>query len=470
MADAPKRTKPFIVLIACVAALGGLVFGYDIAGAGATFVMSGFQEHFGWDTASQSSIDKDKGLINGLFGLGATIGALLNSYFAEKYGRRPALGLSSVVFTFGVSIQAWSPTMGVMWFGRIFSGMGVGLLSMCSPVYISECAPEHVRGALGTLWQLAVTSGIVLASFCNLGLQHWDEGWRISYGGNGIFAILLMACLAFLPESPRWLAAHGTEEQVKEALSKMRFEDEIESELVKLHLEAEEEKELGQAPWSEVFSGKHHMRRRVIIGVALFAFQQLCGINAVMFYAPDILNTFFTESQAVTGTLVLNIINCLSTFITVFTVDKYGRTKLLTIGGMLMFPMLILCGVFSLMDQTLALGYAVLTAAAFYIIGFAFSWGPVCWILIPEMFPLHTRSKAVSLCVMSNWLFTTIIGALFPVASTASLSACFFFFAVMILAGVLTTYFFQVETAEKTSEEINEAYENHVPALKRKDW
>ena len=478
-AEREQRTKPFIILVACVAALGGLIFGYDIAGAGATFVMDGFQQHFGWEcppdaldctAATQDQIDTDKGLINGLFGAGATIGALINSYCAEKFGRKTTLGISALVFILGAGIQTYAPTMEVMWSGRIFSGMGVGMLSMVAPVFIGESSPEHIRGALGTLWQLAITVGIVLASLANLGLQHWDEGWRLSYGGNIAFAILLLACLGFMPESPRWLAAHGTEEQVKEALSKLRFEDEIESETAKLHREVQEELEIGQAPWSEVFSSHNLMGRRVTIGVALFAFQQLCGINAVMFYAPDILNTFFTESQAIVGTLVLNIINCLSTFITVVYVDKFGRTKLLTLGGMIMLPTLILNGIFSLLPQTQGLGYAVLVSSSLYIIGFAFSWGPICWILIPEMFPFHTRAKAVSLCVMSNWLFTTIIGALFPVASSASLSACFFFFAVAITGGVATTYFYQVETAKKTAEEIDEAYRNHVPALKRKDW
>jgi SP family myo-inositol transporter-like MFS transporter 13 len=129
----PEKTKPFIVLVASCAALGGLIFGYDIAGAGATFVMDGFQEHFGWECAAdaidcvpatQQQIDVDKGLINGLFGVGATIGAMLNPYFAEKFGRRPALFFSNCVFILGASIQAAAPTMGAMWAGRVFSGMG----------------------------------------------------------------------------------------------------------------------------------------------------------------------------------------------------------------------------------------------------------------------------------------------------------------------------------------------------------
>lgn len=473
------RTKKFIIFVAWVAAMGGLIFGYDIAGAGATFVMDGFREHFKWDcppgaldcvAATQSEIDRDKGLINGLFGLGATVGALVNPHFAETYGRRPTLSISVVVFMIGATVQAFAPFMWVMWLARMVAGMGIGMLSMCAPVFISECSPEHIRGALGTLWQLSITTGIVIASAANLGLKEWDEGWRLSYGGNVAFAIIMLICLSFLPESPRWLAAHGTEEEMRTALSKVRFEDEIDAEVKKLQHEVEEEIKLGEAPWKEVFSHHNNMNRRIMIGAGLFAIQQLCGINAVMFYAPDILNTFFSESQAIAGTFALNVINFLATFITVVYVDKFGRTKLLMAGGCIMLPCLILNGIFATLDQTIQVGYAVVVCSGFYIIGFAFSWGPILWILISEMYPYRTRGKAAGLSAMSNWIFTTIVGALFPVASTASLSSCFFFFAFFITIGMGVVYFYQVETAKLTSDEIDEAYENHVPALKRKDW
>jgi MFS family permease len=147
-----------VILLACVAALGGLAFGYDIAGAGATFVMEGLRVHFGWDCAegdvdctpaSTQTIDMQKGLINGLFGIGAAIGTLLNAYLAEKIGSRLCLGVSATVFILGASMQAAAPTMSVMWAGRVFSGMGAGMLSLGSPVYTGECAPEHGRLAAG---------------------------------------------------------------------------------------------------------------------------------------------------------------------------------------------------------------------------------------------------------------------------------------------------------------------------------
>jgi SP family sugar:H+ symporter-like MFS transporter len=478
-ATTPLKTKPFIVLVACCAALGGLIFGYDIAGAGATFVMDGFQEHFGWECAvdsidctpaTEGEKDRDKGLINGLFGVGATIGAIMNPYIAEKYGRRPCLTLSNCVFILGASIQTYSPEMWVMWIGRVFSGMGVGMLSMCVPIYITECAPEHVRGVLGTLWQIAVTSGILIASAANLGLKNWSDGWRLSYGGNILFSLLFLGCLLFMPESPRWLAANADDDRLKESLAKLRYEEEIESEVQKLKKEVEEDRAIGVATWSEVFSNDNNMRWRLALGCSFQGFQQLCGINAIMFYAPDILNTFFTESEAIYGTFGLNGINFLATFITVFTVDKYGRVKLLLVGGVIMAFALVANAIMSSIDQSKTVGIMVLTFASLFIIGFAFSWGPVVWLVCSEMFPYRHRGKATGLTTMTNWGFTTIMGGVFPIASSASLSGCFGFFAVMITIGTTVVYFFQPETAKKTSLEIDESYKNHKPQLKRKVW
>ena len=336
-------------------------------------------------------------MINGLFGTGATIGAFINPYFAEKYGRKPALSFSSVVFIIGAGIQTYAPVMTVMWVGRVFSGMGIGMLSMCAPVYIGECSPEHTRGALGTLWQLAITAGIVIASAANLGLKEWDQGWRLSYGGNIIFAIIMLICLVFMPESPRWLAAHSTEEETRKALSRVRFDDEIELEMAKLKHEVEEERKLGVAPLSELFSKKNLMGWRLTLATAYFGFQQMSGINAVMFYAPDILNTFFTESQAIVGTFILNLINCLSTFITVVSIDRFGRTKLLVIGGLMMFPCLLLCGILASVDQTMGVGYGVLTCSAFYIISFAFSWVLPCGLSPPKCSPTACAVRALGL-------------------------------------------------------------------------
>jgi len=465
-----KKTKPFIVLVAICAALGGLIFGYDIAGAGATFLMPGFIEHFGWDAATTGEIDRDKGLINGLFGAGATIGAVASPWLADRFGRRMCLFAATATFILGASLQTAAPTMAVMFAGRIFSGYGIGGLSMCSPVYIAELAPEHVRGMLATLWQLAITAGILIASAANIGLQNWDEGWRLSYGGNILFALVLASALICMPESPRWLEGHGHEDKAEEALRKIRYEDEIEAEIKEIRAECAHEEELGDASWREVFAVDNKMRYRLLLGIGLQSVQQLSGINAIMFYAPTILAKFFGNRESIMGTFVLNAINFLSTFITVYAVERAGRVKLLVSGGVVMMLALVANTVLSAVPQSAAIGYAVVLFAAIYVVGFAYSWGPVVWVVCAEFFPLRPRGKATGLTTMSNWMWTTIVGAVFPAASTASLTGCFAFFAGITLAGTLMVYLFMAETAKRTILQIDEAYALHRPELIRKKW
>lgn len=474
-----KRTRPFIVLVAICAALGGLIFGYDIGGAGGTFVMTGFKEHFGWECspsaidctpATDEMIHMDQGLINGLFGAGATIGAVASPWMVDTYGRRPGLFVASVIFILGAGMQAGAPTMVVMWIGRIFSGLAIGSLSMASPVYIAELSPEHVRGVLSTLWQLSITGGILIAAAANLGLQHWDQGWRISYGGNILFALILIGALFFMPESPRWLAANGKDDEARSVLTQVRYEDEVDDEVKELVKEAQEEKEMGVASWREVFEVNHKMRYRLLLGIGLQSVQQLSGINAIMFYAPNILKVFFGEEDSILGSFVLYFVNFASTFICIYAVERAGRVKLLVSGGVIMFFSLIANAILASMDQSRLIGYIVVVFAGIFIVGFAYSWGPIVWTFCAEAYPLRARGKATGLTTMSNWTWTTIVGAVFPVASNASLTGCFAFFAVVILAGTVMVYFFQAETAKKTILEIDEAFENHRPKLIRKKW
>jgi len=279
-----------------------------------------------------------------------------------------------------------------------------------------------------------------------------------------------MVALFWMPESPRWLTAKGKDEQARIALQKTRYEEEIQGEVEELTKETAEEKEIGVSSWSELFSKSNMMRYRLLLGIGLQTVQQLSGINAIMFYAPTILNRFFGSHQAIVGTFILNIINFLSTFVTIYAVERVGRVKLLVSGGFIMTLALIANSVLSSVQQTSSVGYMVLIFSAIYIVAFAYSWGPVVWTVCSEMFPLRARGKATGLTTMSNWMWTTIVGAVFPLASTASLSGCFGFFSCIIFLGTVMSYLFQVETAKKTILEIDEDYANHKPKLLRKKW
>lgn len=475
------RTKSFVILVAVAAALGGLVFGFDIGGAGATFVMTGFREHFGWSCApddvecvpaTQSQIDTDQGLINGLFGTGAAFGALFAPTIFNTMGRRPTLFMGALVFSVGAALQAGAVNMMMLYIPRLLSGAGIGMLSMCSPVYIAELAPEHRRGQLATLWQLAITTGIVFVSILNIWLAEWSEGWRISYGGNIVFSVALMALLIIMPESPHFLVTKHRHEEAKAALLKVRFEDQIDWELEQLELEVTLAEERGEASWGEVFDNSNNrMGYRVFMGCMLQTIQQLSGINAIMFYAPTILEKFFGSTGGIYGALALNIINFFSTFITIMTVEKFGRVMILFSGAILMFISLVPNAVLSgIEDGGSGIGIGVIVFCALYVIGFAYSWGPVVWVICAEMFPMRERGKANSLTTFSNWFWTTIVGALFPMASTASLPGCFGFFAIVVFLAIPFVYLYLPETANRTATEIDEEYVEHKPSVPRKKW
>merc|ERR1712157_177682 len=477
------RTKGFVVAVAAVAALGGLIFGYDIGGAGVTFVMDGFRTHFGWTCAAddvacvpatQKQEDIEKGLINGLFGAGAALGALFAPTVFNSYGRKLTLSVGAIVFTIGAALQAGAINMMMLIIPRLLSGAGIGVLSMCSPVYIAEVAPEHRRGQLATLWQLAIVTGIVLVSILNIWLAEWDEGWRISYGGNIVFSVALAALMTIMPESPHFLMSKHRHEDARAALATVRFEDQIEDELKQLENEVRMTKDLGEASWSEVFdNGNAKMRFRTLTGCALQTIQQLSGINAIMFYAPVIFNKFWGPAGGIYGSLALNVINFFSTFITIATVERWGRVLILFSGAILMSFALTGCAIMNAIDPdgtSNAVGVSVLLFCALYVVGFAYSWGPIVWVVCAEMFPLRQRGKATSLTTFTNWFWTTVVGAVFPLASTASLEGCFGFFAGVVFVASFFVYFFLPETANRTATEIDEEYEKHKAEFPRKKW
>merc|ERR1719162_1478983 len=199
--------------------------------------------------------------------------------------------------------------------------------------------------------------------------------------------------------------------------------------------------------------------------------QQLSGINAIMFYAPIILEDFFGSTGSIYGALALNVVNFCSTFITMATIERFGRVMILFSGAILMCISLIPNVVFtSIEDPSDSIGIGVIVFCALYVIGFAYSWGPVVWVVCAEMFPMRERGKANSLTTFTNWFWTTVIGAIFPIASSYSLGGCFGFFAGVVFIATFFVYFYVPETANRTATEIDEEYETHKPKFPRKKW
>jgi len=487
--DLRKPATCTMVLVAIAASLGGMIFGYDIAGAGGTFVMPGFQAQFGWLPLDQTQ-DKqalEQGLINGLFAIGAAAGALINPPVVDRWGRKVGLFAANVLFIIGVLVQMLSPNIQTMYVGRVVGGGGIGMLSMCVPLYLVEVSPTHLSGMMSTLWQLSTTFGIVLASSVNIPLKEWDEGWRISYGGNSVFALLFIIALPFMPESPRWLAsqmvAQGEKadvdedarkakaQRVRAALAKVRTPDEVEAEAQAIEKEAVEASELGVASWGEICrdvgANNNKLGRRLWLGCALQLGQQLSGINAIMFYAPTIFTNLFNSEVGLYTALGLNVVNFFATFITVFGVDRFGRTLLLVTGGITMCIMLVVVGAMAFLPTSDVIGYIIITFTGIFVVSFAYSWGPVVWTVCAEIFPLRSRGKLTGLTTLCNWVATGVVGVAFPPAQRASLGATFMFFAIIILLATMMVYFFLPETANLNILQIDTQFASHKPQCVR---
>jgi len=290
-ADQPvqERVKPFVYVVALVSAMSGLVFGYDIGGSGGTFVMEGFRNHFGWPPIEPGQpelkwVADQQGWATSSFPIGCILGSLPSGYLVDRFGRKGTLIGLTLIFTIGAAMQLGPVNIEMLYASRIIAGFGLGGLSMAATLYQSETAPTSVRGVVVSLQQLAITFGIFLAGALNVGLQHWDEGWRISYGGKAFISLAMFIAMFFMPESPRWLVSQDRREEALEALRKIRFEDEIDFEYNSLIQAVDEERanaEL-QGTWMDLFSVKELMWYRTMVGFMVQLLQQFTGINAVM--------------------------------------------------------------------------------------------------------------------------------------------------------------------------------------------
>ena len=292
-------------------------------------------------------------------------------------GRRVAIIIASALFTAAAAVQTASVNMDMMYAGRFFGGMAIGMVSTIVPMYISECAPEHFRGQLSTMWQLAVTVGIVIAGALNIPLATWEEGWRISYGGNIVFSLALLILMTFsMPESPRWLVANGKTDQATKVLNRLRFPFEVPLEIEEIQSKVDEEKANGKGSWLDLFRNDNRMCYRTLLGAGLQLFQQLSGINAIMFFAPAMFSRFFSTEAALYGTLAINVVNHFATYITFGTVDRFGRVALMVSSGAGMVVSHIIVGSLATMEETQQVGIAIIAFSCFFVIFFCLRLGP----------------------------------------------------------------------------------------------
>lgn len=441
IASHPKKQLS-IYFITCVAALGGLLFGYD------TGVISGAQL-FLVQTFSLNAQQQELAVSCVL--IGAIIGALVTGKVNDALGRKKTLLLLGIVFTLGALLTAIAPNFELFILFRVIVGIGIGAASSVVPLYISEMSPYKVRGKLVTFYQLAITIGIAASYGVDLWFARAGMGWPPMFATAAIPGILLFVGMLLSLETPRWFASKGRWREAREALERIQGAD-PDFELDEIHSSLTLDQKQGRI--RDLFTPG--VRWALLVGVGLAVLQQFVGINTVIYYAPTIFQSagVASASSAILATSVVGVVNVLATIVALFLVDKMGRRALLIIGAIGMVIGLILLGIIFAIGPTHASTFT-LFALMIYILSFAISMGPVFWLMSAEIFPMNVRAAGASLCALCNWIANFIVSITFLSLIGAIGSAATFWLYAGI--GIFTLTFCIVlvpETKGRTLEQI----------------
>lgn len=446
-AVATGRQRRFVRVAAAITATGGLLFGYD------TGVISGALLFITKDFAPLSSFLQ--GVIVSVLLVGAVTGAIAGGPLSDRLGRRPVVLLAAIIFAVGAIAAALAPNVLVLIFARFILGLGVGLASLVVPLYIAEIAPPATRGALVSLNQLMITIGILLSYIVGVAFTP-IEGWRYMFAVAVIPALILGIGMFTLPESPRWLVKNGKLDKARSVLLLSRVEADVETEMQQMEEIERIERQQAQVGYKELLAP--WIRPALIVGVGLAIFQQITGINTVIYYAPTILEKVgFSAGGAIAATaLGVGAVNVGFTILAVYIVDRVGRRPLLLIGLIGMIVSLGLLGVvFSLGATSGAAGLLATICLALYIASFAISLGPIFWLMISEIYPLNMRGSAMSIAALCNWGSNFIVALIFPVLlATFGGAGSFWLFAALGIVAWIFVYFMVPETKGRTLEEI----------------
>ena len=424
-----SRLNPYVLLLTLIATLGGLLFGYDTAvinGAVGSLKSYFIDPRFA-DLANPAQANAANSLLGFVVSsalIGCIIGGLIGGWVSTNVGRKRGLVIAAVLFLVS-ALGAAAPEfpfapighggpgyMSHFVFYRILGGIGVGLASMLSPMYIAEIAPPRVRGNLVAWNQFAIIFGMLVIYFVNFGISKagsgdvWlnSIGWRYMFLSGAIPAGLFLLLLFFVPETPRYLMLKGNESAARAVLAKLVTKEEGEKELSEI-----------RASLSEHHSGKLFSFGVLVIfiGVMLSVFQQFVGINVVLYYATDIFKGMgFSTNASLFQTIIVGAVNLTFTTVAIFTVDRFGRRPLQIIGALVMAVSMISLGTTFWLGGR---GIVALISMLVYTAGFAVSWGPVTWVLLSEIFPNQIRGKAMALAVAVQWIANYLVSWTFPI-------------------------------------------------------
>ncbi|OCH87378.1 MFS monosaccharide transporter [Obba rivulosa] len=484
-ANAPKNKFAGIAMTA-FAAFGGILFGYDTGTISGIIQMNDWLSVFATPTGDPTTpyvlSSSRESLVVSILSAGTFFGALIGAPVADIIGRRLGIIMATAVFCLGVALQTGSSNITTFVVGRVFAGLGVGLISTLVPMYQSECSPKWIRGAVVAGYQWAITIGLLIASVINNATKNRPNhsAWRIPTSIQFIWAFILVIGMLYLPESPRWLIKKGRDADAAKSLSRLTSLDptdpEVEIELNEIRAALHEEEQLGESTYLDCFKPSHNkIILRTLSGIFIQAWQQLTGINFIFYYG----TTFFKNSgikDPFLTSVATNIVNVFMTIPGMWGVERFGRRSLLLWGAAVMCVceyIVAIVGV-TISVQNEAGQKALVALVCVYIAAFASTWGPIAWIVVGEIYPLNVRAKAISMAVASNWLWNFAISFATPYLvnvgkGDAGLQVkVFFIWGSTCLGCFIFTYFCIPETKGLSLEQIDLLYQHSTPLTSRK--
>ncbi|HEC2154096.1 TPA: sugar porter family MFS transporter [Staphylococcus delphini] len=429
-------------MIFFIGALGGLLYGYDMG------VISGALLYLKDDIPLNAYTE---GLVVSSMLVGAIVGAGLSGPLSEKLGRRRLVFMISIVFIIGALILALAPTMEILVLGRAIIGLAVGGSTAIVPVYLSELAPTDARGSLSSLNQLMITIGILASYLVNYAFAP-IEGWRWMLGLAVVPSLILMIGVIFMPESPRWLLEKRGEKAARDVMKLTYPASEIDHEIEnmkKINQIADNTWTVLKSPW---------LLSTIIIGSIFALLQQLIGINAIIYYAPKIFATAgLGESTAILSTVGIGVVNVLVTIFAISIIDKIDRKKLLVIGNIGMVASLLIMSALIWLIGVNSAAWIIMLCLTTFIIFFGVSWGPVLWVMLPELFPMRARGAATGIAALVLSIGSLLVAQFFPVLTDVlEVQQVFLIFAVIGIIAMIFVMKFLPETRGRSLEQIEQ--------------
>ncbi|KAI0423447.1 arabinose-proton symporter [Xylaria sp. FL1042] len=479
----------YVTLCAAFAALGGGLFGYDQGVVSVTLVMPQFIEAFP-EIAEPGRGAFNKGILTAVLELGAFLGALNQGWLADKISRRRSILVAVAIFLFGSALQTGAMNYDTLVAGRFVGGIGIGMLAMVGPLYISEIAPPEIRGTLLTLQELSIVTAIVVAYYTTYGTRYIQSQWsfRLPFLLQIPLALLLGLGIRFLPYSPRWLVSKGRNDEALQVLSKLRAlpatDSRVLNEWLDIRAEATFCKETNMERHPKLHDGRISSRvklqlisyldcfrgrlwKRTHVAIGLMFFQQFGGVNALIYYSPTLFATMglgYDMQLNLSG--ALNIAQMVACFWSLWGLDRYGRRPCLLGGAACMFVahfiIAVLVGLYS--NNWAAHSDKAWVSVAFlffYMLTYSATWGPIPWAMPSEIFPISVRAKGTAYGTMSNWLNNFIIGLVTPPLISNTGFGTYVFFAAFCFIAIFWTWFFVPETKNKTLEQMDQVFEDN---------